>query len=134
MGGETMAKAAQLRAKTGPSRAKTASRAKRAARTKTAPFRVKSALVRAISAQTIMSLLRNVIDPQHRRTIKWDAPASDYIRGPVPRFYRPLNESPQFSGYGLALQRSDLMDAKTVADIGGAIIKWFRENGWQVIV
>jgi hypothetical protein len=87
-----------------------------------------------IRAQTIMSLLRHVLDPTGRRTVIWDAPASDYIRGSVPRFYRPLNESHEFSGYGLALERRDLMDAKTVADIGGAIIVWFRENGWQVNV
>lgn len=105
-----------------------------ATRTNKAPSRAKRGKRGTISAQTIMSLLRHVIDPQHRRTIKWDAPASDYIRGSVPRFFRPLNESPEFSGYGLDLERSDLMDVKTIADIGGAIIKRFRKNGWQVIV
>lgn len=105
-----------------------------ATRTSTAPSRSKRVKRGTISAQTIMSLLRHVIDPQHRRTIKWDAPASDYIRGDVPRFFRPLNESPEFSGYGLDLEKSDLMDVKTIADIGGAIIKRFRKNGWQVIV
>jgi hypothetical protein len=55
-------------------------------------------------------------------------------QGRVPRFYRALNESPEFSGYELDLERSDLMDVKTIADIGGAIIKRFRKNGWQVIV
>jgi hypothetical protein len=99
-----------------------------------APSRAKNVQRRSIRAQTIMSLLRHVIDPEHQRTIGWDGPASDYIHGDVPRFYRALNESAEFSGYGLALQRSDLMDVKTVADIGGAIILWFRSKGWQVIV
>lgn len=92
---------------------------------------------RTIRAQTVMSLLRHVLDPTGRRTIIWDAPIGRYIRGgpaAVRAFHKPLNTSPEFSGYGLNLSPGDLAAVSSVADIGTVLIKWFQKNNWTVIV
>jgi hypothetical protein len=90
-----------------------------------------------VAAQWIMTSLRHVIDPTDSRTILWDAPISKYVRGGTPAvraFANVLNRSPQFSGYQLGLTPGDLNGVKSVADVGAAIIDWFKGNGYRVIV
>jgi hypothetical protein len=88
-----------------------------------------------ISAQTIMSILRHVIDPTDRRTIVWSAPVGRYIKGGRPAvraFFGPLNRA--FSGFKLGLKPGDLANVATISDVGAVIIEWFERNGYQVIL
>jgi hypothetical protein len=90
-----------------------------------------------ITAQSIMTSLRHVIDPTDKRTILWDAPVGRYIRGgkaAVRAFHNVLNKSPQFRGYKLSLTPGDMNDVGTVADIGIVVIDWFKGHGYRVIV
>jgi hypothetical protein len=88
---------------------------------------------RTIRAQTIMTLLKQVVDPSDNRTVVWDAP----IRGGaavVRALYRKLNNSREFSGYGLSLTPGDLANASSLGDVGGVIISWFQRNNYTVII
>ena len=90
-----------------------------------------------ITAQWIITSLRNVLDPKDNRTILWDAPIARYVRGGKPAvraFANVLNRSPQFKGFELGLTPGDMQDVATVADIGAVIIDWFKTNGYRVIV
>jgi hypothetical protein len=94
-------------------------------------------MAKTIRAGTIASLLRNVLDPYGERQIEWEAPASDYIigaGGEMTAFVNVLNGSQQFSGYGLSLETYDLADVDLLRDIVAAIIKWFQDNGWKVVI
>lgn len=90
---------------------------------------------RVISAQTIMSTLRHVIDPTDSRTIIWSAPVGKYIRGgpaAVRAFFGPLNRA--FRGFNLALKPGNLANVETISDVGAVIIEWFQRNGYRVIL
>lgn len=88
---------------------------------------------RTIRAQTIMTLLKHVVDPTDSRTIIWDA----NIRGgnaAVRALYKMINNSAEFSGYGVNLTPGDFADALSMADVGTVIIKWFQRNNYKVII
>jgi hypothetical protein len=94
-------------------------------------------MAKTIRAGTIASLLRNVIDPDGEQQIEWEAPAADYIMGgggEMAAFVNVLNGSQQFSGYGLSLEPHDLADVDLMREIVAAIIKWFQDNGWKVVI
>ena len=88
-------------------------------------------------AGAIASLLRSVIDPTGSHQIAWDAPIDRYLvggGGVLEAFAADINESQQFRGYGLSLGPEDLADAEIMRDVLAAIIRWFQEHGWQVVL
>lgn len=92
---------------------------------------------RTIRIGTIASSLRSVVDPSGSHQIEWDAPVERYLSGgsgALAAFAGHLNRSPHFSGYALALGPEDLADAETMRDVLGAIVAWFQDQGWQVVL
>jgi hypothetical protein len=43
-----------------------------------------------------------------------------------------LMSFPSFKRDGLILQKSDVMNANTVGDLGNLVFAWYRANGWTV--
>jgi hypothetical protein len=89
----------------------------------------------SIRAETVASLLRNVLDPENELTIEWEAKVGDYIlggAGALAAFADVLNRSPQFSGFGLALGPHDMAAVAIVRDLLIVLIGWFQGNGWTV--
>jgi hypothetical protein len=43
-----------------------------------------------------------------------------------------LMSFPSFKRDGLVLQKSDVMNANTVGDLGNLVFAWYRSNGWTV--
>ena len=130
-----MAKTPPRRAKTPPRRAKTPPRRAKTAprRAKTAPSPATTAQPRYISNQTILSILRQLFDPNGNRPVVLDAPIENYIKGGRPAvraFFAPLNRA--FKSFGLNLKPGDLANVETVKDLVAVIVKWFTNHGYQV--
>ena len=92
---------------------------------------------KTIRAGTIASSLRSVVDPSGSHQIEWGAPVERYLTGgggALAAFASHLNRSAEFSGYQLALGPEDLADAETMQDVLSAIIAWFQDHGWQVVL
>lgn len=44
-----------------------------------------------------------------------------------------LMQYPLFLQDGLLLQKSDVLKAKTVGDLGDLVFKWYIKDGWKII-
>jgi hypothetical protein len=84
---------------------------------------------KTIRASTIYALWVHVLG----RPIKdlGDSP-NDYNIPNVIAYADFLNHTPEFRPYGLDLQQSDVVNVDTMGKLGGAIIKNFQDNGWNV--
>lgn len=90
-----------------------------------------------IRTGTLASSLRSVLDPHGSTQIDWTAPVSDYIAGgdgAIAAFASALNRSEEFRGYRLALGPRDLSQCEIIRDVLEAIIMWFKDHGWTVVL
>jgi hypothetical protein len=92
-------------------------------------FSAAHAVAKTIRASTIYALWIHVLG----RPIKDlnDSP-DDYNIPNVIAYADFLNRTPEFAPYGLNLQQADVVNVNTMGKLGGAIVRNFRENGWNV--
>jgi hypothetical protein len=92
-------------------------------------FNAAHAAAKTISASTIYDLWVDVLGRQIKSL---DDPPSDYNIPNVIAYADFLNHTAQFSPYHLDLQQKDVVNVKTMGDLGGAIVENFQDNGWTV--
>jgi hypothetical protein len=105
------------------------------ARASTASRRAAIGQPRVISKQTIISIIRHMLDPNGNRPVVWDLAIGKYIKGGPPAvraFFAPLNRA--FKVFGLNLKPGDLAHVQTVADVVTVVADWLRSHGYQVIL
>jgi hypothetical protein len=92
-------------------------------------FQAAHAAAKTIQASKIYGLWIHVLG----RPIKDldDAP-SDYNIPNVIAYADFLNHTPEFRPYKLDLEQLDVVNADTMGKLGGAIVKNFEDNGWNV--
>jgi len=84
---------------------------------------------------TIASLVRSVLDPTGTRSIEWDEPIARTIPGgaaALAAYAVYLNKAPQFAGYGLALEPTDMAKVKRPRDLVKVVGNWFTGAGWTL--
>lgn len=92
-------------------------------------------MAKTVRVSEITAKVREILDPEGRRNIVWDAKIGRYIvggSGAVPAFAHELNVSPQFQPYGLDLHPHDLSSVKHVRELIGVIADWLKSRGWTV--
>lgn len=105
---------------------------------KTHALRLEFSLRNSITAREIYRRLLSVLRVGY---IDLDAAPAKYIKAdsaagsaPLRAFTQHLNQSPEFDQDGLDLTTHAFDAVKTMRDLGGVIVGWYKSNGWTVAV